>query len=37
MAYNLPVDDGSPDTSTGGATAASELSLDELMAVMKNI
>lgn len=37
VAYLLPIDDCTPESSTGGATAATELSLDELMAKMKNI
>lgn len=37
VAYLLPVDDCTPESSTGGATAATELSLEELMAQMKSI
>ncbi|XP_077300746.1 ubiquitin-like activating enzyme 5 [Arctopsyche grandis] len=37
VAYLLPVDDCTPESSTGGATAATELSLEELIAQMKSI
>ncbi|KAG7311055.1 hypothetical protein JYU34_003912 [Plutella xylostella] len=37
VAYNIPVDNSTPESSTGGAVAASELSLEELMAQMKSM
>ncbi|XP_045446703.1 ubiquitin-like modifier-activating enzyme 5 [Melitaea cinxia] len=37
MAYSIPVDNNTPETSSGGAVAASELSLEELMQQMKSM
>lgn len=37
VAYNIPVDNSTPESSTGAAVAASELSLEELMAQMKSM
>ncbi|KAL4713932.1 hypothetical protein ACJJTC_015586 [Scirpophaga incertulas] len=37
VAYSIPVDNGTPESSTGGAVAASELSLEELMKQMKSM
>ncbi|XP_047520199.1 ubiquitin-like modifier-activating enzyme 5 [Pieris napi] len=37
VAYSIPVDNSTPESSTGGAVAASELSLEELMQQMKSM
>lgn len=37
VAYSVPVDSSTPESSTGGAVAASELSLEELMQQMKSM
>ncbi|KAI5632062.1 thiF family domain-containing protein [Phthorimaea operculella] len=37
LAYSIPVDNSTPESSTGGAVAASELSLEELMQQMKSM
>ncbi|XP_045777924.1 ubiquitin-like modifier-activating enzyme 5 [Maniola jurtina] len=37
VAYSIPVDSSTPESSTGGAVAASELSLEELMQQMKSM
>lgn len=37
VAYSVPVDNSTPESSTGGAVAASELSLEDLMQQMKSI
>ncbi|GBP76898.1 Ubiquitin-like modifier-activating enzyme 5 [Eumeta japonica] len=37
VAYSIPVDNSTPESSTGGAVAASELSLEDLMAQMKSM
>lgn len=37
VAYSVPVDNSTPESSTGGAVAASELSLEELMQQMKSM
>ncbi|XP_026492673.2 ubiquitin-like modifier-activating enzyme 5 [Vanessa tameamea] len=37
VAYSIPVDNSTPETSSGGAVAASELSLEELMQQMKSM
>ncbi|CAG9796839.1 unnamed protein product [Diatraea saccharalis] len=37
LAYSVPVDNETPESSTGGAVAASELSLEELMKQMKSM
>uniref|UniRef100_A0A1E1WP93 Uncharacterized protein n=2 Tax=Pectinophora gossypiella TaxID=13191 RepID=A0A1E1WP93_PECGO len=37
IAYSIPVDNSTPESSTGGAVAASELSLEELMQQMKSM
>ncbi|CAH2103024.1 unnamed protein product [Euphydryas editha] len=37
VAYSIPVDNNTPETSSGGAVAASELSLEELMQQMKSM
>ncbi|CAG4989153.1 unnamed protein product [Colias eurytheme] len=37
VAYSIPVDNSTPESSTGGAVAASELSLEDLMQQMKSM
>ncbi|XP_023951516.2 ubiquitin-like modifier-activating enzyme 5 [Bicyclus anynana] len=37
VAYSVPADSSTPESSTGGAVAASELSLEELMQQMKSM
>ncbi|NP_001138805.1 ubiquitin-like modifier-activating enzyme 5 [Bombyx mori] len=37
VAYSIPVDSSTPESSTGGAVAASELSLEDLMQQMKTM
>ncbi|RVE54516.1 hypothetical protein evm_001001 [Chilo suppressalis] len=37
LAYTVPIDNETPESSTGGAVAASELSLEELMKQMKSM
>ncbi|XP_030021100.2 ubiquitin-like modifier-activating enzyme 5 [Manduca sexta] len=37
VAYSVPVDSSTPESSTGGAVAASELSLEDLMQQMKSM
>lgn len=37
VAYSIPAEHSTPESSTGGAVAASELSLEELMQQMKSM